>query len=134
MSPIGIGNRNEKIALVVEDSPTQASQIKYLLKNLGIKVIVAHDGIIGLQMAIEIIPVIIVLDVQMPGLNGFEMFTRLKRDRITSEIPVIIFSHKDATEAIQTGLALGAVNYIPKDAFANAVLVETLRQMGMAKV
>lgn len=123
--------RLRKIILVVEDSPTQASQIRLLLKEFGLGVIIAGDGNQGLDMAKELIPDLIILDIQMPRMNGFELCKNLKEETATKDIPLIILSHKDAAETIQMGLSMGVVDYIPKDAFAQAVLVETLRQMGI---
>jgi PleD family two-component response regulator len=67
----------------------------------------------------------------MPEINGFEVCKILKSSPDTVDIPVILFTRWDASEAVQLGLEYGAVDYIPKDAFADAVLVETLRQMGI---
>jgi CheY-like chemotaxis protein len=66
----------------------------------------------------------------MPEMNGFEVCQRLKEEEITSEIPIIMFTRYDDAQSVMSGLEKGAVDYIPKDAFAEAVLLETLRQMG----
>lgn len=129
MLPDRIEHRIKKLVLVVEDSQTQATQIRFLLKEHDLSVILAGDGNVGLHMAKELIPDLIILDIQMPRMNGFELCQSLKEDKETKDIPVIILSRKDADEAVQMGLSLGVVDYIPKDAFAQVVLVETLRQM-----
>ena len=76
-------------------------------------------------------PDVIILDIQMPEINGFEVCKMLKASPDLAEIPVILFTRWDASEAVQLGLEYGAIDYIPKDAFADAVLIETLRQMGI---
>ena len=82
-------------------------------------------------MAGQFHPDLIVLDVQMPGMNGFQVCRQLKSDPATEDIPIIMFTRHDEQEAVVLGLQTGAVDYIPKDAFADAVLLETLRQMDL---
>lgn len=124
---------NAKVALVVEDSPTQATHLQALLEGMGIRVICAINGRMGIRRAQQLQPSVIILDIQMPELNGFEVCKMLKSSPETADIPIILFTRWDASEAVQLGLEYGAVDYIPKDAFADAVLIETLRQMGIGK-
>lgn len=118
-----------KTVLVAEDSPTQALHLQKLLETEGLNVILACNGREGLRIAQEVHPDIIVLDLEMPEMNGLEMCQQLKEDRATADIPVIMFTHHDEREAVVMGLQSGAIEYIPKDVFADAVLLETLRQM-----
>ncbi|MDY7079375.1 MAG: response regulator [Chloroflexota bacterium] len=127
--PEGTRNASKRKILVVEDSPTQALHLQTLLEQEGLEVLLAYDGQTGLQMAQQMHPDLIVLDVQMPGMNGFQVCRQLKNESATADIPVIIFTRHDEQEAVVLGLQTGAVDYIPKDAFADAVLLETLRQM-----
>lgn len=120
-----------KVALVIEDSPTQATHLQAILENEGIQVICAINGRMGMRMAQQLQPDVIILDIQMPEVNGFEVCKLLKASPDLANIPVILFTRWDATEAVQLGLEYGAIDYIPKDAFADAVLIETLRQMGI---
>jgi DNA-binding response OmpR family regulator len=115
--------------LVVEDSPTQSLHLQTLLEQEGLEVVLAHDGRMGLELAQQLLPDLIVLDVQMPGMNGFQVCRHLKNTNTTADIPIIMFTRHDEQEAVVLGLQTGAVDYIPKDAFADAVLLETLRQM-----
>ncbi|HEY74465.1 MAG: response regulator [Chloroflexi bacterium] len=117
--------------LVIEDSPTQAMHLQTMLEQAGLNALVACDGELGLQMAEQLQPDVIVLDVQMPGMNGFQVCKRLKGIPDTANIPIILLTRHDDDETIVLGLQMGAVDYIPKDAFADAVLIETLRQMGL---
>ncbi len=119
-----------KLILVIEDSPTQAIIIQEVLAETGLEVICATNGRSGLRLAHQVNPALILLDVQMPDINGFDVCGQLKNDPETSSIPIIMFTRNDTPEAVQMGLQSGAVDYIPKDAFATAVLIETLRQMG----
>lgn len=128
-----IGLQEGKVILVVEDSPTQALSINTILTEAGLRVICAINGRMGVRLAHQVRPDLIVLDVQMPDMNGFEVCEQLKKDPETANIPIIMFTRNDTPEAVQQGLQSGAIDYIPKDAFAMAVLLETFRQMGMVK-
>lgn len=120
-----------KVILVIEDSPTQALHLYSLLERSGIQSICATNGRMGLNLAHQLHPDLIVLDVQMPDMNGFEVCKQLKNDPETNTIPIIMLTRNDALDALQMGLQCGADDYIPKDAFADVVLLETLRQMGL---
>lgn len=136
---MGISSRNEhkrdfenlrKTILVVEDSPTQAAQIRALLVANGLKVLLAQDGQEGIEMAQQYYPGLIILDWELPVMNGGEVARVLKSNSKTSQIPIIIFTRYDQAEIVSAGLQEGAVDFIPKDAFAKVVMVETLKQMG----
>ncbi len=136
MAQISFGqNRNETVSkktiLVVEDSPTQAAQIRALLIANGLRVEIAGDGVEGLEMANEILPDLIILDLEMPRMNGIEMAHHLRENQRTCMIPMIMFTRHDNPEAMAQGLGEGIVDFIPKDAFAKVVMVETLKQMGI---
>ena len=120
---------DKKAILVIEDSPTQAMHLQALLEQEEVEVVLAFDGKTGLEMAQQLHPDLIVLDVQMPEMNGFQVCRQLKNLCATADIPIIMFTRHDEQEAVVLGLQTGAVDYIPKDAFADAVLLETLRQM-----
>lgn len=120
-----------KTILIVEDSPTQAVHLQSALSHKGLEVLCAVNGRVGIRLAQEVHPDLIILDVQMPEVNGYEVARTLKASTDTSDIPIIMFTRQDTPEAVQLGLQIGAVDYIPKDAFAHAVLLETIRQMGL---
>ena len=122
---------DRRTILVIEDSPTQALHLEALLKQKGLEVVLANDGRTGLQLARQLRPDVVVLDLEMPEMNGFQVCQQLKESRETASIPVILFTRHDDHEAVVLGLQIGAIEYIPKDAFADAVLLETLRQMGL---
>jgi len=120
-----------KFALIVEDSTTDAENIRAVLTETGLKVAWAVNGPDGLQKALEIHPDLIVMDVNMPGINGFQVVQALKRDPECADIPIVMLTTSDTPEAVMIGFDAGAMNYIPKDAFAMHVLVETVRQLGL---
>ena len=126
-------NKTGKTILIVEDSTTQALHLQALLEEAGLQVIWAPDGQAGVKMAHQALPDLVVLDVQLPDMNGFQVCQDLKSQNDTRHIPVIMFTRHDDPEAVVLGLQTGVDDYIPKDAFADAVLIETLRQMGLVK-
>ena len=117
--------------LVIEDSPTQALHVQSLLERAGANVALAADGVEGIALARELCPDLIILDMQLPKMNGLQVCKALKSGSQTRHIPVIMLTRHDDPQMITLGLKSGIVDYIPKDAFADAVLVETLRQMGL---
>jgi len=125
-----MSNLSMKTVLVVEDSPTQAVQTRALLVANGLHVIIACDGVEGLEMAVEYLPELIILDWELPRMNGGEVLRALKNKSQTCQIPIIVFTHHDTPEIKIAGLQEGAVDFIPKDAFAKVVMLETLKQMG----
>ena len=120
-----------KVVLLVEDSPTQALGTQAVLEECGLTVVCAINGIMGIQLAYQVYPDAIVLDVQMPDLNGFQVCEELKKDPETAKIPIIMLTRQDTPESFALGMQAGAIDFIPKDPFAMAVLRETLRQMGL---
>jgi CheY-like chemotaxis protein len=120
-----------KTALIVEDSTTEAENVSAVLTEAGLRVVWAVNGTDGLQKAQEIHPNLIVMDVNMPGMNGFQVVQALKRDTTCADIPIVMLTTSDTPEAAMTGFDAGAIDYIPKDVFAMQVLVETIRQLGI---
>ena len=121
-----------RTVLVVEDSLTQSLHLQGLLECEGFDVVFAPNGPEGLRLASERRPDVIVLDLEMPGMNGFQVCELLKSRPETCDIPVVMLTRHCEEETARLGIQLGAVEYIPKDAFADAVLLETLRQMRAA--
>ena len=115
--------------LLIEDSPTQALQIQMLLEQLGIDVSIMHDGPEGLQFAVDEQPDLIILDVEMPSMNGFQVCHRLRRNPETSAIPIIMLTNLTHPKAISQGAKSGADDYIPKDIFAAEHLLNTMRNL-----
>ncbi len=117
--------------LLVEDSPTQAQQIKEVLESVGLTVRIANDGPDGIREALENPPDLIVLDIKLPSMDGYQVCRRLKRAEETQNVPVIMLTDKAGAKETMTGLKAGADDYIPKDIFAAEHLMETLRELGV---
>jgi DNA-binding response OmpR family regulator len=118
-----------KTILIVEDSPAQALALKHLLREEGLRVLWAPDGLVGVTLAQQFMPDAIVLDVEMPRMGGFEACRRLKEDDQTADIPIVMLTVRDDADTALRGMDLGAIDFIPKDAFSGSVLLETLRQL-----
>lgn len=119
------------IVLVVEDSPVQAALLKDFLSKTGLQILWAPNGVECLKLVHQVEPNLIVLDLEMPKMGGLETCEALKNNPKTAHIPIILFTRYDEPELMKAGLKSGAVDFIPKDAFADAVLLETLKQMGL---
>ncbi len=120
--------------LLVEDSPPQALKIKLTLESEGAHVYWADTGNGGLDIAQQRVFDLIVLDIELPDTNGFEVCKKLKANPDLVDIPVVMLTTLDHAEHVMNGLEAGAIDYIPKDAFAEAVLLETIRQMWQERV
>ena len=100
--------------LIVDDQPTNLKVLSDLLTNYGFEVLIAKDGENALQKLQRVIPDLILLDVLMPKLNGFETCQRLKASEVTRDIPIIFMTAlTDPIDKIN-GLTIGAVDYITK--------------------
>jgi CheY-like chemotaxis protein len=120
-----------KTVLVVEDSPVQALSLLKLLESQGLNVICAPNGIAGLDLAHKLLPDVVLLDIHMPEMDGLEACRRLKQESDTENIPVVLLTAHTEFEAFQAGIEGGAVDFIPKDAFSDAVLLATLGQLSI---
>lgn len=120
-----------KTVLIVEDSPVQALALLKLLAFQGLTALCAPNGVAGLEMAQKYLPHVIILDIQMPEMDGLETCRRLKASPVTTSIPVVLLTARHDASSLRQGLEGGAVDFIPKDAFSDRVLLETLRQMGI---
>jgi twitching motility two-component system response regulator PilH len=114
--------------LVVEDSLTQQQLISDLLKNSGLKVTVVGDGVEPLEHLQQYSPDLVVVDVVMPRMNGYELCRRLKSDPKTQNVPVIMCSSKREEFDRYWGLRQGADAYIAKP-FQAIELLGTIKQL-----
>ncbi len=105
--------------LIVDDSPTELHVLSQMLERDGHETLTAADGETGIERAREEIPDLILMDVVMPGLNGFQATRRLSRDLMTKDIPVIIVSTKDQATDREWGLRQGARDYMVKPVAAS---------------
>ena len=100
--------------LVVEDTLSIREEISDILFMEGYVVFLAENGEIGFELALKELPDLIVSDILMPVLNGFEMFDKLRNNDKTMAIPLIFLSAKAEKEDIRNGMNLGAEDYLTK--------------------
>ncbi|WP_421621859.1 response regulator [Alkalilimnicola ehrlichii] len=116
--------------LVIDDSPTDLHAIRSILEGEGHQLIEAGDGEQGLEQARSAHPDLILMDIVMPGMNGFQATRRLNRDAETASIPVIMVSSKDqATDRIWAQRQ-GAVDYIAKPVERDELLQKVRAVLG----
>jgi len=106
--------RKQRKVLVIDDSQPNLILLKAHLGSMGLKPLLADNAMNGIAIAIEQKPDVILLDVMMPNIDGFETCRRLKSDIRTSSIPIIFVSAKDQAEDKISGLKLGAIDYVAK--------------------
>ena len=100
--------------LLVDDNPTNLQVLFQTLEGVGCKLLIAKNGEIALSIAGKALPDLILLDIMMPDIDGYEVCRQLKANPATSDIPVIFLSALGDTEDKVKGLQLGAVDYITK--------------------
>ncbi|WP_440962596.1 EAL domain-containing protein [Massilia sp. GER05] len=108
--------------LVVEDSATQARQLAQLLETVGYRVRIASDGRAGLEAARQRPPTLIVTDINMPRMDGFEMCKAIKQDPHVRDVPVILLTSLSSLYDVIKGLDCGADNFIRKPFEADYLL------------
>ena len=106
-------NETESI-LLVDDNPTNLQVLFQTLEGRGYKLLIAKNGETALSISQKAHPDLILLDIMMPGIDGFEVCSRLKGDPSTKDIPVIFLSALDETADKVKGLQVGAVDYVSK--------------------
>ena len=100
--------------LIVEDSATQAAQIKYLLESHHYKVLVTQNGQQALALLSKHKPSLVISDIVMPDMNGYELCGKIKSDKRTEDIPVILLTALSDPEEVIEGLSCGADIFITK--------------------
>jgi twitching motility two-component system response regulator PilH len=100
--------------LIIDDSPTEIYKLTTILEKSNYSVQVANSGEEGLTMAQAVRPDVILMDVVMPGVNGFQATRQLSRNEVTKDIPVVIVSTKDQATDKVWGMRQGARAYLVK--------------------
>ena len=114
--------------LVVEDSPTQAVELQMLLESAGFQVDVARDGARGLELCKGVDYDVVLSDVVMPAMDGYELCKRLKTERKTMHVPVLLLTSLSDPMDIIRGLECGADNFLTKP-YDGAYLIGRVRRL-----
>jgi len=115
--------------LVVEDDKFLRELISQKLIKEGFNVESAIDGEEGIKMVKELNPAVVLLDLILPGADGFEVLSRIKGDPALSSIPVIILSNLGQKEDVEKGLRLGAADYLIKAHFTPGEIIEKIKNV-----
>ncbi len=114
--------------LIIDDSPTETQAFSAVLREQGINVLTADNGADGVALAKKERPDVVLMDIVMPGLNGFQATRQLSKDQLTSSIPVIIVSTKGQETDRIWGQRQGAKGYLVKP-IKKALLLSTIDQV-----
>lgn len=113
--------------LIVDDSPTETMAFKQMLERNGFQVLCAENGADGIAQAKSSLPDLILMDVVMPGLNGFQATRQLTRAEETAHIPIVIVTTKDQETDKVWGRRQGAIGYLVKPVSESALIAEVNR-------
>jgi len=113
--------------LLIEDGSTLIEMYTLKFKQEGFSLMTVQDGLAGLEAAKSELPVVILLDVMMPKMDGFAVLTELKNDDRTKNIPVLLLSNLGQKSDIEKGKKLGANDYIVKASMTPTQVVEKVK-------
>jgi twitching motility two-component system response regulator PilH len=113
--------------LIVDDSPSQLLGIQRIVEKLGHESITAEDGASGVEVAKRELPDMVLMDVVMPNLNGFQATRSLSREETTKHIPVVLVTTKDQDTDRMWGMRQGAKAYLTKP-FSEQELADVIAQ------
>ncbi|HET8900062.1 MAG TPA: twitching motility response regulator PilH [Rhodanobacteraceae bacterium] len=100
--------------LIVDDSPSQLIGLKRIVEKLGHETLTAEDGAAGVEVAKKELPDLILMDVVMPNLNGFQATRTISREETTKHIPIVLVTTKDQETDRVWGARQGAKAYVTK--------------------
>jgi twitching motility two-component system response regulator PilH len=116
--------------LIIDDSPTDAYLVKSILENNGYQTSEASNGSEGIKKARELLPNLVLMDVVMPGLNGFKATREITKNPITSSIPVVIVSSKNMDSDKAWAKMQGAQDFLVKPVKQDELLAMVKKLLG----
>jgi len=126
-------NNNQKTVLLVEDNEDNLVVYRTILEHVGFRVIEARDGEEGVNRAKQFLPNLILMDISIPKIDGWEATQRLKADETTKGIPIIALTAHALEEDRQKALQAGCDGYLAKPVEPRRVVQEVERFVGPAK-
>lgn len=114
--------------LVVDDEPNIVLSLEFLMEQAGFEVTTAEDGEAALRLIAESAPDLVLLDISLPGIGGFDVLERLRGDPAHRHLPIIMLTAHGREVEREKGLALGADDYITKP-FSTRALVDQVRAL-----
>jgi len=115
---------DSKKILIVEDSPIQAEYLRHILAKKGYNAVVANNGEEALDLLLEFLPSVVISDILMPGIDGYELCLKIKSDKETKDIPVILLTSLSKTEDLIKAVECGSDNFVSKPFNVNYLLSE----------
>jgi DNA-binding response OmpR family regulator len=132
-----LSSRNEpsdqSTILIIDDEPDNLRLAVEMLRDKGFEMVSARGGVAGLEIASRLRADLILLDVRMPGLDGFEICRRLKADPLTQRIPVIFLTALDQFEDKARGFEAGGVDYVTKPFDSRELLLRVSNHLRLSR-
>ncbi|MHB8104639.1 MAG: response regulator transcription factor [Dehalococcoidales bacterium] len=123
----------EKKILIIEDDPATLRLVDYSLKQEGYQIITATNGLDGIRKALGESPDLVILDVMLPGMDGFEICYRLKSEPNTKQLPILMFSAKAQEIDKDTGIKVGADDYLTKPSAPSEIIKHVAKLLALKK-
>lgn len=120
-------NQHTKKILIVDDEPNIVLSLDYLVRKKGFIPFIARNGTEALQITRSEIPDLVILDIMMPDIDGYEVCRILRSEELFSNTKIIFLSAKSSKEDIQRGLSLGANLYITKPFSTKQIMQEIVK-------
>jgi len=117
-----------KTILFIEDEPALQKTFSDILKQEGYEMAPALDGEIGLRLAKEKKPDLILLDLILPKVHGFEVLKKLKEDKETKDIPIIVLTNLEGIGDVDKAIELGATTYLVKAQYSLEEVIEKIKK------
>lgn len=114
--------------LVVDDEPNIVLSLEFLMEQAGFDVVTAQDGEQALEQVNSTTPDLLLLDISLPGMSGFDVLERLRGQQATAHLPIIMLTAHGRDVEREKGMALGADDYITKP-FSTQTLVEKVQAL-----
>ena len=124
-------DKEYKLVLIIEDSATQARFLQFLLEEQGLQALLAVNGEMGVRMAQQLNPNLIILDLELPRPDGFQVYQKLRQLPDTTHIPVLLFTHHDNPQVADLSLQDGIVGCILKGDLEGKELLAKLGELGL---
>lgn len=132
MTPHSMNKRVATI-LIVDDNANNLQLLSGILRNEGYQLLLAQDGVSAINLVIQSMPDLILLDIMMPGMNGFEVAKRIRADNKFNSIPIIFISASSDEDSIVRGFECGGQDYISKPFIQRELLARIENQLAIRR-
>ncbi len=119
----------KELILIVEDDEFFSGLVAQKLNQAGFEVLIAHSGKEAFEIMAEKTPALMILDLMMPEMDGFEVVSRMKKDEKLKSVPVVVLSNLGQREEVDKAMALGADDFLIKVNFTLDEIVEKIKEM-----